>query len=228
MGQMEFKHARLLERYPDLLIEGCSGGGGRFDAGMLFYAPQIWCSDNTDAFERLKIQYGTSMVYPCSAIGAHVSASPNHQTGRAASLTARGVTAFAGTFGYELDLSKLSEAELDEIRTQTDEFHRLHHIVDEGDLYRLSSPWTDCYTAWMHVAKDGSEFLLNAVIPRIEAIYADPVLCVRLAGLKADALYEEKNSGTVFSGSVLMNAGFRLPLAKQDGAAWRWYFRRVR
>ena len=100
---------KLGRRYPDMLIEGCSGGGGRFDAGMLYYSPQIWCSDDTDAIERLKIQYGTSFVYPVSTVGSHVSACPNHQTGRITPLETRATVAMAGTFGYELDPMKLTE-----------------------------------------------------------------------------------------------------------------------
>lgn len=110
LGLYEFLE-NLNRRYPHMLIEGCSGGGGRFDAGMLYYTPQIWTSDDTDAIERLKIQYGTSFAYPVSTMGAHVSASPNHQTGRAASLATRATVAMAGTFGYELDPAKLTEQE---------------------------------------------------------------------------------------------------------------------
>ena len=106
------------------LIEGCSGGGGRFDAGMLYYTPQIWCSDNSDAIDRLRIQYGTSFGYPVSAMGAHVSAVPNHQTGRITPLHTRGVVAMSGTFGYELDLLKLTEEEKDEVRSQIGEFRK--------------------------------------------------------------------------------------------------------
>ena len=109
---------RIISRYPDLLIEGCSGGGGRFDAGMLYYTPQIWCSDNTDAVDRVRIQYGTSFGYPVSAVGSHVSAVPNHQTGRKTSLHTRGVCAMAGTFGYELDPAKMTDEERKEIREQ--------------------------------------------------------------------------------------------------------------
>ena len=101
----------MLSAYPHLLLEGCSGGGGRFDAGMLYYSPQIWCSDDTDAIERLQIQYGTSFGYPVSTMGAHVSAVPNHQTGRVTPLATRGCVAMAGTFGYELDLNKMTEEE---------------------------------------------------------------------------------------------------------------------
>lgn len=110
LGVYDFME-RLCSRYPDLLLEGCSGGGGRFDAGMLYYSPQIWCSDNTDAINRTRIQYGTSFFYPVSAMGAHVSAVPNHQTGRVTSFHTRGVTAMAGTFGYELNPALLSDEE---------------------------------------------------------------------------------------------------------------------
>lgn len=109
---------RLHERYPDLLIEGCSGGGGRFDAGMLYYTPQIWCSDNTDAIERVKIQYGTSFAYQSCTVGSHVSAVPNHQTGRTTELATRAAVAMAGSFGYELDLNLLTEEEKEQVRAQ--------------------------------------------------------------------------------------------------------------
>lgn len=110
LGVYDFME-RLVTRYPDILLEGCSGGGGRFDAGMLYYSPQIWCSDNTDAINRTRIQYGTSFFYPVSSMGAHVSAVPNHQTGRVTSLKTRGITAMAGTFGYELNPALLSDEE---------------------------------------------------------------------------------------------------------------------
>ena len=123
---------RLAQRYPNLLIEGCSGGGGRFDAGMMYYTPQIWCSDNTDAIDRLRIQYGTSFGYPVSVVGSHVSAVPNHQTGRKTPLHTRGVVAMSGTFGYELNLMKLSEEEKQEIREQIAEYKSYAPIIQNG------------------------------------------------------------------------------------------------
>ena len=123
---------RLVQRYPNLLIEGCSGGGGRFDAGMMYYTPQIWCSDNTDAIDRLRIQYGTSFGYPVSVVGSHVSAVPNHQTGRKTPLHTRGVVAMSGTFGYELNLMKLSEEEKQEIREQIAEYKSYAPIIQNG------------------------------------------------------------------------------------------------
>ena len=131
---------RLVQRYPNLLIEGCSGGGGRFDAGMMYYTPQIWCSDNTDAIDRLRIQYGTSFGYPVSVVGSHVSAVPNHQTGRKTPLHTRGVVAMSGTFGYELNLMKLSEEEKQEIREQIAEYKSYAPIIQNGLYYRLSNP----------------------------------------------------------------------------------------
>lgn len=126
---------RLLKRYPDTLIEGCSGGGGRFDAGMLYYTPQIWCSDNTDAIDRIEIQYGTSFIYPASCVGSHVSAVPNHQTGRVTSLNTRGVVAMAGTFGYELNLGLLSDKEKEEVKDQVKKFKAYAPLIQNGDYY---------------------------------------------------------------------------------------------
>ena len=138
---------KLVRRYPHIMIEGCSGGGGRFDAGMLYYTPQIWCSDNTDAVDRVRIQYGTSFFYPASAVGAHVSAVPNHQTGRRTSLHTRGVVAMAGTFGYELDPGKLSEEEKEEVREQVRQFRKYAPLIYHGDYYRLSDPFRDAFGA---------------------------------------------------------------------------------
>ena len=127
----------LVTRYPHILLEGCSGGGGRFDFGMLYYSPQIWCSDDTDAVERLKIQYGTSFGYPISAVGSHVSASPNHQTGRKTPLETRGTVAMAGSFGYELDLRCLSPEEKEIVRHQIQEYKQHYDLIHEGDLWNV-------------------------------------------------------------------------------------------
>ena len=132
---------RLHERYPALLIEGCSGGGGRFDAGMLYYTPQIWCSDNTDAIERVKIQYGTSFAYPSCTVGSHVSAVPNHQTGRTTELATRAAVAMAGSFGYELDLNLLTEEEKEQVRAQIKNYHRFEMLIRQGRYYRLTDVW---------------------------------------------------------------------------------------
>ena len=151
---------RLHERYPALLIEGCSGGGGRFDAGMLYYTPQIWCSDNTDAIERVKIQYGTSFAYPSCTVGSHVSAVPNHQTGRTTELATRAAAAMAGSFGYELDLNLLTEEEKEQVRAQIKNYHRFEMLIRQGRYYRLTDVWQKKeYAAWEYcrpAAKMGS------------------------------------------------------------------------
>ena len=155
---------KLTAKYPHLLIEGCCGGGGRFDAGMLYYTPQIWCSDNTDAVDRLRIQYGTSFFYPMSAIGAHVSAVPNHQTGRGISLHTRGIVAMTGAFGYELSLGKLSEEEKEQVKEQIRLYKEYETLIGNGDYYRLSDPFKDAYAAWMFVSKDRRTVLLHVVM----------------------------------------------------------------
>ncbi len=219
-------HRRLLEAFPELLIEGCSGGGGRFDAGMLYYAPQIWTSDNTDAIERLKIQAGTSLFYPASSLGAHVSACPNHQTGRMTPLETRGNVALAGTFGYEMDLATLNEAEREIVRRQLDDFHRFHPIIANGDLYRLTDPFGNCdYTAWEFVSKDGSEALLFYVVAHHYA-HEEPRL-FRLRGLQPERRYRVVESGLVLYGDTLMNAGLPMPEVPGDGASWHFQLKLV-
>ena len=201
---------RLLEAFPDLLLEGCAGGGGRFDAGMLYYCPQIWTSDDTDAAERVKIQYGTSLCYPPSAMGAHVSACPNHTVARNSDFAARAHTALAGTFGYELDITKLSEDERAQIRAQIADYRRFSPLVREGDCYRLTNPFEDGdFAAWMFAAKDGSEILITCM--QIMCRPHMPYRFLRLQGLIPDASYTDTQTGEHFSGSLLMQAGLRVP-----------------
>lgn len=153
---------RLVSRYPDLLLEGYSGGGGRFDLGMLYYSPQIWCSDDTDAVERLSVQYGTSFCYPISAVGSHVSAVPNHQTGRITPVETRGTVAMAGSFGYELDLNLLSDGEKEEVKEQIKTFKKYYNLTHEGEYYRLTNPMENrLYAAWEFVSQDQSEALVH-------------------------------------------------------------------
>ena len=216
----------LTARFPHVLFEGCSGGGGRFDAGMLYYTPQIWCSDNTDAVNRLDIQYGTSFGYPVSAMGSHVSAVPNHQTGRITPLNTRGLVAMSGTFGYELDVTKMTEAEKEEVKHQIVAFKRDYDLIQRGDYYRLSAPKTGC-SAWAFVSPDGSQAIVQAVYTSIEA---NPIpVHVKLRGLREDARYrveladaETFRQGHVYrwlpevnvlSGAALMRGGLTLPPA---------------
>ncbi len=205
---------RIMERYPDLLIEGCSGGGGRFDAGMLYYVPQIWCSDNTDAMDRIRIQEGTSYAYPISTVGSHVSAVPNHQTGRSTSLQTRGVVAMAGSFGYELDLGKLSEEEKAQVKQQIISFHKYWDLIHNGDYYRLTSSLThNQIAAWQFVAKDKSEALLSVVT--LDNHGNAPIQYVKCKGLKPDASYKAEGSEMIYNGNALMKAGMPIPLSPE-------------
>ncbi len=212
LGVYEFLE-KLMKRYPDMLIEGCSGGGGRFDAGMLYYTPQIWCSDNTDALDRLKIQYGTSFFYPPSAVGAHVSAVPNHQTGRSIGLQTRGVVAMAGSgFGYELNPAQMTAEEKEAVKEQITVYKKYEQLVLTGDYYRLSSPFEDVYTAWMFVSGDGEQALVSAVMTIQNGNLNMPTSYVKLKGLQRDALYEDGTGSRCYYGSALMEAGLPLPV----------------
>lgn len=198
---------RITTAFPDVLIEGCAGGGGRFDAGMLFYSPQIWCSDNTDAISRLKIQRGTSYGYPVSTMGSHVSASPNHQTGRETPLNTRGIVAMSGTFGYELDPAKLSEEEKQEIREQISKYHEYYWLIQNGTYYRLGNEEFDKkYSCWEFVSEDQKEILLNLVAADVEANAEFPF--VKLKGLKENWNYRLENTDLVVSGAALMHGGY--------------------
>ncbi len=214
---------KLTARYPALLIEGCSGGGGRFDAGMLYYTPQIWCSDNTDAADRVRIQYGTSFFYPVSAVGSHVSAVPNHQTGRILSLETRGVVAMAGTFGYELDPGKLDERERAQIKRLNGRYRKYAELIQGGDYYRLSDPFQDAYGAWELVSEDAGQALVSAVMLEIHGNMT--VNYVKLKGLKRDALYENMEDGKCYSGAALMEAGLPLPVETGEYRAYQMEFR---
>lgn len=198
----------MLTRHPDLLLEGCSGGGGRFDAGMLYYAPQIWCSDNTDAIERLRIHYGTSFGYPMSSVSAHVSVCPNHQNGRVTPFKTRGICAMQGSFGYELDLSKLSEEDKAEARRQIAVYNENWELFQSGSYYRLNSPMENHdYTAWSYVSKDQRKASLSVIYTDLHG-NPKPVR-VKLKGLKKDASYDV--DGTVYTGAALMRGGLLIP-----------------
>ena len=213
---------KLTAKYPQILIEGCSGGGGRFDAGMMYYTPQIWCSDNTDALDRLCIQYGTSFFYPMSTIGAHVSAVPNHQTGRSISLRTRGIVAMTGAFGYELSLVKLSAEEKEEIKGQIRQYKKYEELIRMGDYYRLSDPFQDAYAAWMYVAEDKRQVLLHVVM--LENHGNMTVSYVRMRGLMPDMIYEDSESGRSYHGSALMEAGIPMPVELGENLAYQFVF----
>lgn len=213
------------QRYPDILLEGCSGGGGRFDAGMLYYQPQIWCSDDSDAIERLEIQYGTSFGYPIASMGAHVSACPNHQTGRVTPLETRGTVAMAGTFGYELDISKMTGEEKECVRKQIDEYKKYSSLVTDGDYYRLAGPYDNGrITAWEFVSKDKTYGLFCGVITRLQA-NPEPVI-VKLKGLEMDKMYEIQ--GQKLSGAALMLGGILIPVPTEEYQSYRYEIRQCR
>ena len=213
---------RLTTAFPDVLFEGCSGGGGRFDAGMLYYCPQIWCSDDTDAFERTKIQYGTSFFYPVSAIGSHVSAVPNHQTGRITPIETRAVTAMAGSFGYELDLNTLSHDEKQEVKEQIVRFKKDGPLIHNGLYYRLSDSLNDKYAMWGFVSEDKKEVLVHGVIFRTEPNRTQYL--IKLRGLLPDTNYRLAENGEVYKGSALMNGGILLPKSWGDYASIEMHF----
>ncbi|MCQ2500429.1 MAG: alpha-galactosidase [Lachnospiraceae bacterium] len=197
---------RLLKEFPELMIEGCAGGGGRFDAGMLFYCPQIWTSDDTDPVARLQIQSGTSYGYPVSTMGSHVSASPNHQTGRRTSLNTRGIVAMSGTFGYELDLTKITKKEKELMKKQIKDFRRFYWLIQHGEYYRLTDDRDESYfTCWEFVSADKSEALVNIVITDVHANPEIPF--VRLQGLDADGWYLVEGTDKKYTGQALMNGG---------------------
>ena len=217
---------RLHRDYPDLLIEGCSGGGGRFDAGMLYYTPQIWCSDNTDAIDRLRIQCGTAFCYPVSAIGSHVSAVPNAQTGRSVPMETRGVVAMCGTFGYEMDLGECTPEEREMVRSQVRTFQERCPLIHEGNYYRLTDPFRNRdYTAWQHVSQDRREALVSLVTGSTWA--AKPFLTLRLKGLDPEALYRVNGGAERYRGDQLMYAGYPVPPLRGDYQAVQLYLEAV-
>ena len=201
---------RITTEYPHVLFESCSGGGGRFDCGMHHYMPQAWTSDDTDPIERLKIQYGTSFVFPVSTMGAHVSASPNHQTGRITPLKTRGIVAYFGTYGLELDTNKLTDEEKAEITRQIAEFKQHYELIQRGEYYRLISPYDpeSLYCVWEVVKDDGSEALVASV--RQHNMANSTAEIVQLRGLCAEKHYSVNGSERTYLGAALMERGFRL------------------
>lgn len=216
---------KITTRYPDVLFEGCSGGGGRFDAGMLYYHPQIWCSDNTESIDRLKIQYGTSFAYPISTMGSHVSAVPNHQNGRSTSLETRGIVAMAGTFGYELDVNKMTEDEKIQVKKQVAVFSKYYDIIQYGDYYRLTNPYESEMAAWQFISADQNKVLLNVVFTECKA--NSFVSLIKLKGLIMDAVYEDKD-GNQYSGSALMNGGFVLPKVTEQYQGFQFLLEKIK
>ena len=212
----------LTSRFPEVLFESCSGGGGRFDAGILHYMPQTWTSDDTDAVERLNIQYGTSFVYPASAMGAHVSAVPNHQTGRISGMRMRGDVAIGGNFGFELDMSALSDEDIETARQLVEEVKKYRELTNKGVFTRLISPFEGEYAAWQF-AKDDEALLCvcqKLAHPNTSAIR------VRMQGLCPESAYAD-DEGNEYSGAVLMNMGMWVKL-RHDFTSRIVHLRRVK
>ena len=214
---------RLVNDFPDLLLENCSGGGARFDPGMLYYSPQIWCSDDTDAIERLSIQEGTELIYPLSTMGAHVSDCPNHTVGRSTPFMTRAHVALAGTFGYELDITKISEEERAMIPEQVSMYHKYNDLVREGDYYRVASYRENgLYDCWMVVAKDKSEALVTYV-----QVLGRPNMHsrkIKLLGLYEAADYRLDGTDEVYGGDLLMNAGMLVEDMRGDYMSRLYHF----
>ena len=215
---------RLTADFPDVLFEGCSSGGGRFDAGMFYYVPQFWCSDDTDALMRCEIQYGTTLVFPPSTMGCHVSAVPNHQTGRVVPMETRFAVALGGSFGYELDPRKLSEEERAAMQAQTAFANATQQLRLYGAFHRLRSPFEGNDTAWMSVAPDRSEAIFTYVRNRAVPNVLPPL--VKLRGLDAGRRYEIVETGEVYGGDELMTIGLACPVPSLgSGDAWSALYR---
>ncbi|MFC0469700.1 alpha-galactosidase [Halalkalibacter kiskunsagensis] len=210
----------ITSKFPHILFESCSGGGGRFDPGMLYYMPQTWTSDNTDAISRLKIQYGTSLVYPISSMGAHVSDVPNHQVKRITSLEMRGHVAMSGNLGYELDLTKMTEQEQHDVIDQVNYYKEIRPLIQFGEFYRLLSPFKGNETAWMFVSEDKTE----AVFAHFKVLDEgnSPFLSTKLQGLDPDKKYTIAELGASYYGDELMNVGVNIPKVQGDFTSVMW------
>lgn len=214
---------KLTSAFPEILFEGCCGGGGRFDAGILQYCPQIWCSDDTDAYERTIIQYGTSFFYPISTVGSHVSTVPNHQTGRITPIETRAVTAMSGSFGYELDLNTLNDKEKAAVKEQIQRFKEYGSLIHGGKYYRLSNPSKDKFALWSFVSQD--EVLVHGMVFRTEP---NMLRCnVKLRGLDPNEKYALNGSDKVYTGKALMEGGVLLPKTRGDYFPVELYFKKL-
>ena len=212
---------RITSAFPDVLFESCAGGGGRFDLGMMCFMPQAWCTDDTDAWMRCKIQHSTSLVFPTSTMGAHVSAVPNHQTGRVTPLATRAAVAMSGTYGYELDLTKLPAEEIAEIRKLNERVRKMQPLLFYGDYYRLLSPYEGNEAAWMSVSKDKREAVITHVYAQAIPNMKDKLL--RLTGLDPAMTYRDDMTGKTYGGDELMYYGIRLKKPWGDYMSQQWH-----
>ncbi|MFS8212351.1 alpha-galactosidase [Paenibacillus sp. S29] len=212
----------LTSRFPHVLFESCSSGGGRFDAGMLYYMPQTWTSDNTDAICRLKIQWGTSLVYPPITMGAHVSTVPNHQVGRITPLETRGYVAMAGNFGYELDLTTLTVEEKEIVKKQIALYKEIRSLIQFGKFYRIINPFDENEAAWNFVSEDQTE--MAASYFKVLSQPAAAIKTLKFKGLNPDYVYRNVETGELFGGDELMHVGITLARVKQDFLGMFWRF----
>lgn len=215
----------IISRFPDVLFESCAGGGGRFDLGMMCMMPQAWCSDDTDAWMRCRIQLATSYVFPPSTMGAHVSAVPNHQTGRTTPLATRAAVAMGGTYGYELDLTKLPQEELDAIRRLNAEVKALQPLLLYGEYHRLRSPSSGNDAAWMSVSDDRREAIVTHVFAQSYPNQKKTLL--RLRGLNPNLLYRDEKTGNLYGGDELMYHGIPLCTPWNDYMAQQFHLTAV-
>lgn len=216
---------RVVDTYPDLLIEGCSGGGGRVDAGMAYYTPQIWASDDSDAIDRLSIQYGTSLVYPQSMMTSHVSVSPNEQNGRITPFNTRGVVGMWGDLGYELDLTKMSKEDRQEVKNQVAEYKKIRQVTQYGTFYRLKNAQLSNQCAWETVSPDKNEVVLSVV--KVMASAQPYLTKTKLVGLDPKKHYEDQVSHEVYGGDELMNLGIYDPVEHGDFMAHLYHFKAI-
>lgn len=205
---------RLTKAFPHILFEGCASGGGRFDAGALHYVPQIWTSDNSDAVARLKIQYSTSIGYPLSSISAHVTASPNHQNGRITPLKTRADVAYAGMFGYELDITQMSKEDIEEIKKQISFYKSIRTLIRTADFYRLQSPYETNYCTWQAVSPDKNEAFVMSC--KIETVRDKENNYIKLNGLDSSATYTDTLTGKTYYGDELLNRGIMFEYELKD------------
>ena len=216
----------ITSNFPDILFESCSGGGGRFDGGMLYYMPQTWTSDDTDVIERLKIQEGTSLVYPSISMGSHVSAVPNHQVNRITPLSTRGIVAMAGSFGYELDVTKMTDIEKEEVKKQIELYKSIRKVVQFGDLYRLKSPFKSNEVSWMTLSKD-KEFAIVSYVKQYSEVNKIPGR-LKLKALDENSLYEIIETKEVFGGDELMYIGLEIGELIGDYVSKMWTLKKFK
>jgi len=215
----------ITSSFPDILFESCASGGGRFDAGMLYYMPQTWTSDDTDAIERLKIQYGASLVYPVITMSSHVSAVPNHQVSRITSLTTRANTAMSGNLGFELDLTKMTDNDKEKVKEHIKYYKQIRKIVQFGDLYRLKNPSHGNEAAWMFISQDKTEAIVNYFKILSKCNYKLSVL--KLKGLDANKRYKIDGTTEIYGGDELMYAGLIIPELKGDFQSCSWRLKEI-